>query len=132
MGREILVVEEDTELCASVAGCLTAAGYRVVTSPDRAGALFQLGLHKPDLVVLGESEPDLLPRVRELTEGPIIALTHDDLASRISSLDRGADYIVARPPNNRELVAKVRALLRRLEKPCRQSWHPVDVASTEP
>lgn len=131
MGKEILVVEEDTELCASLARCLTDAGYRVVTSPDRAGALFQFGLHKPDLVVLGDTEPDLLPRVRELTEGPIIALTADDLASRIGTLDQGADFVVVKPPNNRELMAKVRASFRRLEKPHRQPWPQEDVASTE-
>ena len=116
MGREILVVEEDAELCASLAGCLAAAGYTVLTSPDRTGALFQFGLHKPELVVLGDCEPDVLPRVRELTEAPIIALTADDVASRISSLDRGADYVVVKPPSLGELVAKVRASFRRLEE----------------
>jgi two-component system, OmpR family, response regulator VicR len=121
LGHEILVVEEDAELCASLACGLAAAGYTVLTSPDRAGALFQFGFHKPDLVVLGHCEPDVLPRVRELTQAPIIALTADDVASRINCLDRGADYVVVRPPSMRELIAKVRASFRRLEKSCRYS-----------
>jgi len=132
LGKEILVIEENTELCASLARSLTDAGYSVLTSSDRVGALYQLGLHKPDLVVLGDAEPDLLPRLRELTEAPIIALTANDLASRIGSLDRGADFVVVKPPSNRELMAKMRASFRRLEQPRGRSWAQEDVARTEP
>lgn len=95
--------------------------------------MLQFGLIQPHLLILDVSQADtrsweILERIRELSPVPVIALLDDnDLEATIASLDRGADYCLVKPVDMEELRARVRALLRRAQKP--QRFTPQDGAA---
>jgi DNA-binding response OmpR family regulator len=119
---KILVVEDEEHIRQLVSMYLTKEGFTVETAADGRSALSRVNAVKPDLLVLDLMLPELDGwtvcrelRRSPLTENlPIIMLTaRDDLIDRILGLELGADDYVTKPFNPRELVARVRAVLRR-------------------
>lgn len=119
MGAKVLVVDDEPKIAKLERAYLEQAGYEVVEARDGQTALIQARREKPDLVVLDLNLPgiDGLEVARTLRrEGnvPIIMVTaRIEDTDRIVGLELGADDYVSKPFNPRELVARVRAVLRR-------------------
>ena len=119
----ILLVEDAADLAAVIARDLGAAGYEVVHACDGVRALELYAARRPDLVILDWMLPKLdgLEVLRRLREGgmppPVLMLTaRREEADRVIGLEVGADDYLTKPFSMRELVARVRALLRRIER----------------
>jgi len=125
----IVVVEDDTHISDLVDLVLRAEGYRVVQAADGVKGLATLEREKPRLAILDVGLPDIdglevIRRLRSLpgavARTPVIMLTaRDGEIDRVVGLELGADDYVTKPFSNRELVARVKALLRRAEGPPR-------------
>jgi two-component system response regulator MprA len=115
----ILVVDDDRTITAMLRRTLTYEGYNVLTATDGHAALSQAQAHHPDLVVLDWLMPGLnglevAQRLRDAEGTPILMLTaRDTVADRVTGLDSGADDYLVKPFAPEELLARVRALLRR-------------------
>jgi two-component system OmpR family response regulator len=117
---KILVVDDDPNLRGLVGLALERAGFTVVTAADGQVALMQAAREAPDLIVLDQGLPEVdglevCRRIRARSEVPIIFLTaRDDELDRILGLELGADDYVTKPFSPRELVARVKAILKRV------------------
>jgi DNA-binding response OmpR family regulator len=115
----ILVVDDDLDLVDIVRTALEREGFAVDDASDGATALDKIAGDEPELVVLDLGLPkvrglDVLRQVRADTEVPVIVLSGlSDEADRIIGLELGADDYVVKPFSPRELVARVRSVLRR-------------------
>ena len=115
----ILVVEDETSIASFVAAYLRNAGYAVKTAPTAQTALVELAGETPALVVLDLNLPDgdgveLCRRIRKTSDVPILMLTaRDEDIDKIIGLEVGADDYMTKPFNPRELVARVKSILRR-------------------
>lgn len=123
--QRILIVDDDHSIVKVVRGYLAQAGYEVLTAFDGETALHCLRRDKPDLLILDLMLPDrdgwdLTRLIRSdtcLANLPIIMLTaRIEDTDKIVGLELGADDYVTKPFNPREVVARVRALLRRSEQ----------------
>jgi two-component system, OmpR family, phosphate regulon response regulator PhoB len=123
MRPKVLVVEDDANLVELVRYNLEAAGFDIVTTPDGEEALVLAGEEKPDLIVLDWMIENLsgievcrrLRRAPATANLPIVMLTaRAEEADRVRGLETGADDYLTKPFSPRELVARVRAVLRRL------------------
>jgi DNA-binding response OmpR family regulator len=124
--KRALVVEDDPDIVELIAHYLRAEGFEVETAGDGRVALERLRAGSYQLVILDLQLPGRdglgvcaeLRRDRRTRSVPIIMLTaRGDEADRIVGLEVGADDYVVKPFSPKELVARVRALLRRLERP---------------
>ena len=122
IGRSIrvLVIEDDEEISAVLARILRSAGLEARVAGDGPSGLEQISVFKPDVTLLDLGLPgmdgiELLRSVRARGEDrPIIALTARDASeSRVEGLDSGADDYVVKPFDRAELLARIRAALRR-------------------
>jgi DNA-binding response OmpR family regulator len=119
--KTILVVEDELKIARLVRDYLEQAGYSVLTAPDGESGLALWRSHGPDLVVLDLGLPgtdgfDIARAMRRESMVPIIMLTaRTDETDKIVGLELGADDYVTKPFSPRELVARVRALLRRAD-----------------
>jgi DNA-binding response OmpR family regulator len=118
--QKILVVDDEPNIVQLVTMYLTRDNYRVNSAGDGQEALELVEIHKPDLVVLDIMLPsmdgfDVCRRLRaEGNNVPIIMVTaRDDDIDKIIGLELGADDYLTKPFNPRELVARIRAVLRR-------------------
>jgi DNA-binding response OmpR family regulator len=115
----ILIVEDETSLARLVRDYLDRSGYRAIVAPDAATALHRFRMDRPDLIVLDLGLPDRdgLDVTREIRKGssvPIIVLTaRGEEIDRVVGLELGADDYMVKPFSPKELVARVRAILRR-------------------
>jgi DNA-binding response OmpR family regulator len=115
----ILIVEDETSIASFVAAYLRNAGYAVKTAATAQGALVELASEAPALVVLDLNLPDgdgveLCRRIRKGSDVPILMLTaRDEDIDKIIGLEVGADDYMTKPFNPRELVARVKSVLRR-------------------
>jgi DNA-binding response OmpR family regulator len=115
----ILVVEDEQAIASFVAAFLRKGGYDVQMTASGREALAIVGANAPSLVVLDLMLPDLdglevCRRIRETSTLPVLMLTaRDDDLDKIAGLEMGADDYLTKPFNPRELVARVRAILRR-------------------
>jgi DNA-binding response OmpR family regulator len=115
----ILIVDDEPKIVRLVADYLEAAGFTVLTAGSGTEALMRSRTDAPDLVVLDLGLPgldglDVTRTLRRNGEVPIIMLTaRNDETDRIIGLELGADDYVTKPFSPRELVARVRAVLRR-------------------
>ena len=118
-GQAILVVEDETSIASFVAMYLKNAGYTVRTSATGGDALTQVNADPPDLVVLDLMLPDIdgveiCRRIRQRSDLPVLMLTaRDEDVDKIIGLEVGADDYLTKPFNPRELVARVKSILRR-------------------
>ncbi len=123
MARTILVVDDEPTLRETLAEALDADGFRVVTAADGREALAQFREHQPDLVVLDLMLPELsgveVCRILRRESGvPILMLTaKSSEIDKVLGLELGADDYVTKPFSLRELTARIRALLRRIDQP---------------
>ena len=117
--QQILVVDDDPNVCELVTLYLEREGFGIHTAHDGRQALSQYRQTKPDLIVLDLMLPEVdglevCRTVRKEGETPIVMLTaRGDDVDRILGLELGADDYVPKPFNPRELVARVKAVLRR-------------------
>ena len=123
MARTILIVDDEPTLRETLAEVLDADGFRVVTAADGREALARFREHRPDLVILDLMLPELsgievCRIIRQESAIPILMLTAKSLElDKVLGLELGADDYVTKPFSLRELLARVRALLRRMEQP---------------
>jgi two-component system alkaline phosphatase synthesis response regulator PhoP len=156
--KTILVVDDEPEIVRLVRDYLEHGGFVVITAADGPGALDAARRRRPDLVVLDLGLPGLdgLDVTRELRRGghvPIVMLTaRGEESDKLVGLELGADDYVTKPFSPKELVARVRAVLRRTEGAAQQAevvrvgaditldagrmettvaGHPVDLTHTE-
>jgi two-component system response regulator MprA len=120
MANRILVADDDRAIREAVARALELEGYEVVTASDGVAALEAVAAHAPDAVVLDVMMPTLdgLGVCRSLRnrgdQTPILILTaRTEVSDRVAGLDAGADDYLPKPFALEELLARVRALLRR-------------------
>jgi two-component system, OmpR family, response regulator MprA len=119
--RRILVVDDDARLAASLRRALAYEGHAVEIAADGPGALVAARDRPPDVIVLDVMLPGLdgvevCRRLREGSDVPIMMLTaRDAISDRVNGLDAGADDYLVKPFAHDELLARVRALLRRRE-----------------
>lgn len=119
--RTIVIVEDDSEIRSLLADFLTREGFVAACAEDGAAMDRVLAKSQPDLIVLdlmlpGEDGLSICRRLRARSATPILMLTAkaDDI-DRIVGLELGADDYLAKPFNPRELLARIRAVLRRTE-----------------
>ncbi len=117
--QSVLVVEDESSIASFVALYLKNAGFTVRTAATGGEALAQVNAQLPDLIVLDLMLPDIdgieiCKRVRQRSDVPVLMLTaRDDDIDKIIGLEVGADDYLTKPFNPRELVARVKAILRR-------------------
>ena len=117
--QTVLVVEDEASIASFVAAYLKNAGYNVRTTSSGVEALKLVESEQPALVVLDLMLPDIdgvevCKRIRETRDLPVLMLTaRDEDVDKIIGLEVGADDYMTKPFNPRELVARVRAILRR-------------------
>ena len=131
MAKKILVVDDDPIFVRLVNKVMTTEGYEVLEANDGQEALRVMYANKPDLVLLDVVMPKLdgfevCSRIREVSDIPAIMLTgqqtgEDDI---VHGLDFGADEYLVKPVGNKEMVARVNAILRRSD------LNPSDTAAT--
>ncbi|MGR3624606.1 response regulator transcription factor [Pseudophaeobacter sp.] len=119
----ILLVDDDPRLRELVRIALERAGWQVITAADGQEALLHASRDAPDLIVLDIGLPELdgfevCRRIRQRSQVPILFLTaRDDEVDCILGLELGADDYVTKPFSPRELVARIRAILKRTQSP---------------
>ncbi|MEM9562106.1 MAG: response regulator transcription factor [Actinomycetota bacterium] len=121
MAATVLIAEDDPEIRTALERILTYEGYSVVGAGDGAAALGAVAEHEPDALVLDVMMPhvDGLAVCRQLRRDgnrvPILMLTaRQETADKVAGLDAGADDYLAKPFEMEELLARLRALLRRV------------------
>jgi len=138
----ILVVDDDRKITDMLRRTLAYEGYHVLTAADGLEALDKSQAHRPDLVVLDWLMPGLdglevARRIRAADNTLILMLTaRDAVEDRVSGLDSGADDYLVKPFTPAELLARIRALLRRpdvsaRDKPLTYSDLHLDLATRE-
>ncbi len=119
--RTILVVEDEPQIAGLVRDYLEHAGFAVISAVDGPAALALARARRPDALVLDLGLPrldglDVIRTIRRDSRVPILILSaRGDEADRVAGLELGADDYVTKPFSPRELVARVRAVLRRSE-----------------
>jgi DNA-binding response OmpR family regulator len=117
--QSVLVVEDEASIASFVSLYLKNAGYEVRAATNGAEALVSVGKELPSLIVLDLMLPDvdgieICRRIRQKSEVPILMLTaRDEDVDKIIGLEVGADDYMTKPFNPRELVARVKSILRR-------------------
>lgn len=119
MAEQVLVVDDDTRLSAMLADYLSGNGFAVHTAATATAGLADLARRAPDAVILDVMLPDLdgfeaCRRIRAISDVPILMLTaKGEETDRIVGLELGADDYLPKPFNPRELLARLKAILRR-------------------
>jgi two-component system, OmpR family, KDP operon response regulator KdpE len=115
----VLVVDDEPQILRALAINLRARGYEVTTAGDGAEALEAAGTQPPDVVVLDLGLPDMdgvavIEGLRGWSKVPILVLSgRSDSADKVDALDAGADDYVTKPFGMDELLARLRAMVRR-------------------
>ena len=123
MARNILVVEDDSNISELIRMYLEKEGFEVRIAADGGKAVEEFAAHEPDLILLDVMLPVMdgwavCERVRETSKCPIIMLTaKGEVSDRIHGLEMGADDYLVKPFEMKELIARINAVLRRTEIP---------------
>jgi DNA-binding response OmpR family regulator len=131
--RRVLIVDDEPRMVRFIRLNLEHDGFDVVEAPSGMEALNQLRTALPDIILLDVMLPDLdgfetLRMIREFSAVPIIMVTaKGDEDDRVRGLERGADDYITKPFSPRELVSRIRAVLRRNETPRAIPHQPVVV-----
>lgn len=131
----VLIVDDDRELAQMLTEYLMAEGFVATVAHDGSTALNKLATNKYELVILDVMLPslngfDVLRNLRQTLSVPVIMLTaHGTDVDRIVGLELGADDYLAKPFNPRELVARIRAVLRRCSSRDTASGSPAPAVS---
>jgi DNA-binding response OmpR family regulator len=130
----LLVVEDDDEIAAALQRSLRAEGFEVMLVESGEEAVISIPSFTPDLIILDVGLPEMsgfevTKRLREeQNDVPILMLTaRDELDSRVKGLDVGADDYLVKPYQRRELLARIRAILRRRPPRGHAPLHAADV-----
>ncbi len=129
----VLVVDDDAKIAAALRRALIYEGYQVEVAPDGHIALARARDRMPDLAILDIMMPgidglEVTRRLRAEGDVPILLLTaRDGMADRVKGLDSGADDYLVKPFAYEELLARVRALLRRRAPRARRTLRYADV-----
>jgi len=124
--QRLLIIEDELPMRTALADVLTAEGYRVLTAPDGESGLQRALAEKPDLILLDIMMPKLdgyavcAELRRHGNAVPILMLTaKGQIEDRVTGLDAGADDYLVKPFSTEELLARVRAVLRRIHRQTR-------------
>jgi len=123
MSQRILIVDDEPNIVATVAPLLRARGYDVLSAINGRAALEAVDRDKPDLVVLDLGLPDIdgievCRQMRQVSKTPIVVLSARGAeGDKVAALDVGADDYVTKPFGAEELLARIRAVLRRGDGP---------------
>jgi two-component system KDP operon response regulator KdpE len=124
MSEKILVVDDEPRVVRLVHEVLRAMGYQVIAAASGNSAIEMVALEQPDLVLLdillpgGPDGYEVCRRIREFSEVPVIMLTaRAREADMLRGFDVGADDYLTKPFSAKELVARVKAVLRRAKQP---------------
>jgi len=127
MTKKILIIDDDPAFLNLVEQVLTQKGYEVLKARSGREGLRLIFDQRPDLVLLDVAIPgvdgwQVCSRIREISDIPVIMITgrHKSEEDVVRGLDHGADDYITKPVGTRELVARVRAVLRRAELPSSQ------------
>lgn len=118
----VLVIDDEAQIQRLLTVALRANGYRVATAIDGEQGIAAAAQQRHDAIILDLGLPDMnglqvLKNVREWTQTPVIVLTvQDGEYEKVESLDSGADDYVTKPFNTAELLARVRATIRRANR----------------
>ena len=119
MADQVLIVDDDRRLSAMLAQYLSGNGFQVAAAETATAGLADIARGGPDAVVLDVMLPDMdgfeaLRRIRQTSDVPVLMLTaRGDETDRIVGLEIGADDYLPKPFNPRELLARLKAILRR-------------------
>jgi len=120
-GLRILVVDDEPAMVGAITALVGTAGHQVITAYDGDTALRRFEEEAPDLVLLDLAMPgrdgvDVCREIRRTSRTPVIVLTGEaDELAKVEALDAGADDYVTKPFGKQELLARIRAVMRRLE-----------------
>jgi two-component system alkaline phosphatase synthesis response regulator PhoP len=120
--KTVLVVDDEPRIVELARDYLEHAGFAVISAADGPSALTAARLRKPDIMVLDLGLPgmdglDVARALRRESDVPIVILTaRDDEFDRVLGLEIGADDYIIKPFSPRELVARIRAILRRVDR----------------
>src|SRR3712207_4525770 len=120
LDETILLVDDDAALLEVTSIVLASEGYRVLTAEDGPEALRILGRERLDLVVLDIMLPrmsgfEVLKKMREHSDVPVVLLTaKSQSVDKVVGLELGADDYITKPFDTKELLARIKAILRRL------------------
>jgi two-component system KDP operon response regulator KdpE len=124
MSEKILVVDDEPRVVRLVSEVLEAVGYQVIAAASGEPAIEMVALEQPDLLLLDILLPhgldgyEICRRIREFSEVPVIMLTAKARESDVlRGFDVGADDYLTKPFSAKELVARVKAVLRRTQRP---------------
>lgn len=115
----ILLVDDDSALLEVMSIVLSSEGYRVVTAIDGQEALREVGREKLDIIILDIMLPkmsgfEVLKKIREKSDVPVVMLTaKSQSVDKVVGLELGADDYITKPFDTKELLARIRAILRR-------------------
>jgi two-component system KDP operon response regulator KdpE len=124
MSEKILVVDDEPRVVQLVSKVLEAVGYQVIAATSGEPAIEMVALEQPDLLLLdillprGPDGYEICRRIREFSEVPVIMLTAKAQETDVlHGFDVGADDYLTKPFSAKELVARVKAVLRRAQRP---------------
>lgn len=131
MSHSILVVDDETPITTLLQEWLELAGYKVITALDGLSGWQAFFTYRPDLAIIdlimpGISGLELCRRIREVSRIPIIILSVKEAElDKVQGLEAGADDYLVKPVGEKELLARVKAALRRAEMPPLAGTPPV-------
>ena len=124
MSEKILIMDDEPRVVRLVSEVLKAVGYQVIAATAGKPAIEMVALEQPDLVLLdillprGPDGYEVCRRIREFSEVPVIMLTAKAQESdMLRGFDAGADDYLTKPFSAKELIARVKAVLRRTQRP---------------
>lgn len=133
----IILVEDDRQIRRFVRTILETEGYQIFEAESGKQGLIEAATRKPDLLVLDLGLPDMdgmevITRLREWTALPVIVLSaRSDETGKINALDAGADDYLTKPFGSGELLARIRAALRRTTLTAQGSVYSLDGLSVD-
>ena len=120
MREKVLLIEDDTEFSGLTKTWLTNAGYDVLTAEDGVEGMRRLFSSRPNLVLLDANIPkmdgwEVCRRIRDMSDIPVLMVTvNNQKADRLRGFDLGADDYITKPVDFHELIARMQAVLRRI------------------